>query len=109
MKIIFTVLVVTISISGCSRPTTDLKNQTLRMATEGVAPPFNFYQGQELTGFEVELAGEMAKRAGLKSEWQTLPFESLLLGLDRDHYDAVVASHAITEEREKAVDFLDPH
>ena len=34
----------------------------LRMATEGAFVPFNYYQGGELTGFEVELGNELAKK-----------------------------------------------
>src|SRR3954463_19617 len=81
----------------------------LTIATEGVAPPFNFYKGKELTGFEVEIANEIARRMGREPRWVTRKFESLLIGLQQDRYDLVAASHTITEERAKAVDFSAPH
>jgi polar amino acid transport system substrate-binding protein len=81
----------------------------LTIATEGVAPPFNFFQGKKLTGFEVEVGNEVAKRMGREPEWLTFRFESLLIGLGQGRYDVVVASHTITEERAKAVDFSNPH
>src|SRR5437870_2063227 len=81
----------------------------IKIATEGVAPPFNFYQGKVLTGFEVEIANEVAHRMGRKPEWLTFPFNSLLIGLGQERYDFTAASHTITEERAKAVDFSHPH
>src|SRR6185295_11452592 len=81
----------------------------LKIATEGVAPPFNFFQGKKLTGFEVEVANEVAKRMGRQPEWLTFRFDSLLIGLSQGRYDLVAASHTITAERAKAVDFSEPH
>lgn len=81
----------------------------INLATEANYPPFNFYKGKLLTGFEVELGEEIARRLGVKPKWTTVVFESLLLGLQRDRYDLVIASHGITAERLKAVDFSKPH
>ena len=39
----------------------------------------------------------------------TQPFDNLLIGLGQDRYDFVIASHGITPERLKAVDFTNPH
>lgn len=82
---------------------------TIKIATEGAYPPFNFYKGKVLTGFEVDLANAMAKQMGLKVEWIAQPFDSLLIGLAQNRYDFVIASHGITPERAKAVDFSNPH
>ncbi|WP_102126673.1 ABC transporter substrate-binding protein [Deinococcus planocerae] len=85
------------------------RSGTIRIATEGAFPPFNILKGKELTGFEVDLAGEMAKTMGLKVQWVTQPFDNLLIGLNQDRYDFVIASHGITPERARAVDFANPH
>ncbi|EYB67269.1 amino acid ABC transporter substrate-binding protein [Deinococcus phoenicis] len=81
----------------------------LRLATEGNYPPFNYYKNKTLTGFEVDLGNAIARQLGVKPVWTTVVFESLLLGLDRDRYDLVIASHGITPDRLKAVDFSTPH
>ncbi len=57
----------------------------------------------------MELGDAVAKQLGLKVEWITQPFDNLLIGLNQDRYDFVIASHGITPERAKAVDFSDPH
>lgn len=81
----------------------------LKAATEGAFRPFNYFEGTRLKGFEIELAGELAGRLGLGLDWKTLPFDSLLIGLSQDRYDLVAASHGVTAERERAVDFSIPH
>lgn len=82
---------------------------TIKIGTEGAFPPFNMFKGRELTGFEVELANQLAKQLGLKVEWISQPFDGLLLGLQQNRFDFVIASHGITPERSRAVDFSNPH
>jgi len=78
------------------------------IATEGAYPPFNYFQGSKLTGFEVELAEAMAKKMGLAVEWKALSFDALLAGLRQDRWDMVIASFGITADRSKAVTFTSP-
>lgn len=85
------------------------KSGTIKIATEGAFPPFNVLKGKELTGFEVELAEQLAKQLGLKVQWATQPFDNLLIGLKQDRYDFVIASHGITPKRAESVDFATPH
>lgn len=85
------------------------KSGTIVIATEGAFKPFNYFEGKKLTGFEVDLGEAIAKQMGLKVRWVTQPFDSLLIGLNQGRYDFVIASHGITPERQKAVDFSNPH
>ena len=85
------------------------KDGTIHLATEGYYAPFAFFEGKKLAGFEVELAELMAQKMGLKFDWKTVPFDSLLTGLSQDRWDLVISSHGITPEREKAVTFTQPH
>jgi len=99
-----------ISVAAYSATWTEIqKTKTLRLATEGVFPPFNYYKGSELTGFEVELGNVIARHLDTKPQWKVQLFESLLIGVNENHYDLVVASFAITPERSKAVEFSNPH
>lgn len=85
------------------------KDGRIVIATEGQFPPFNFMEGQTLTGFEVELAEALAQKMNLKVEWKRAPFDGLLDGLAQNRWDLVIASHGITEERARQVTFVDPH
>ncbi len=85
------------------------KSGVLQLATEGAFPPFNYYQGTKLVGFEIDVAEEIAKRLDLKIEWKALPFDALIAAVRQGRFDAAIASHGFTEERAKAVDFTTPH
>lgn len=103
-------LAVLLAVAADARPLADIqKSGKLLVATEGAFAPFNFYEGKKLTGFEVDVAEAVAKKMGLAVEWKTLGFDGLLTGLGQDRWDLVIASHGITEERAKAVDFMAPH
>jgi len=85
------------------------KDGKIIVATEGQFAPFNYFEGTKLTGFEVEVAELVVKKMGLKLEWKTLGFDALLTGLGQNRWDAVIASHGVTDERSKAVTFANPH
>lgn len=85
------------------------KSGTLVIASEGKFAPFNFVEAGKLTGFEIDVADAVAAKMGLKVEWKTMGFDGLLVGLQQDRWDMVIASHGITEERAKAVTFASPH
>lgn len=82
---------------------------TLLLATEGAFPPFNFYQGTKLSGYEVDVAEAVAKKLGLQIEWKSLAFDALISSVRQDRFDAAIASHGYTDERAKSVDFTSPH
>jgi polar amino acid transport system substrate-binding protein len=85
------------------------KDGKIIIATEGAYPPFNYFEGSKLSGFEIELGEAIMKKAGLKIEWKTLGFDALLNGLRQDRWDAVIDSIGITDERSKAVSFATPY
>ncbi len=75
------------------------------VATEGSYPPFNYYQGDKLTGFDVDLAEAIARKLGLKVEWKAARFDGLMSGLRQDRWDLVMASLGINDSRAKDVTF----
>jgi polar amino acid transport system substrate-binding protein len=85
------------------------KTGTIVVASEGAFPPFNFFKGPTLTGFEIDVAEALAKELGLSIEWRALSFDALLAGLRQDRWDMVIASFGVSDERSKAVTFTDPH
>ncbi len=82
---------------------------TIRIATNAEFRPFTFMEGNTMKGFEYELGNLIAKQMGVKAVWVNQPFDNLLIGLGSDRYDLVISSHGITPERQKAVDFTNPH
>ncbi|WP_119673801.1 ABC transporter substrate-binding protein [Deinococcus sp. RM] len=109
-NVVLTLAALTLLTTAQARTWAEIKQSgTIKIATEGAFPPFNVMKGKEPSGFEVELANALAKQLGLKVQWVIQPFDNLLIGLGQDRYDFVIASHGITPERQKAVDFTNPH
>lgn len=81
----------------------------LLAATEGAFAPFNYFQGEKLTGYEVDVGEAVAKKLGVAIEWKALAFDALIPAVQQGRYDFGIASHGITAERQKSVDFAHPH
>jgi polar amino acid transport system substrate-binding protein len=93
-----------------ARPLEDIrKSGTIVIASEGKFAPFNFVDAGKLTGFEIDVANAVAAKMGLKVEWKSMGFDGLLVGLQQDRWDMVIASHGVTDERAKVVTFANPH
>lgn len=82
---------------------------TIVAASEGAYPPFNYFHGSKLTGYEIDVMEAVAKKLGLQVEWRALAFDALIASIRQDRFDVAIASHGITEERQKSVDFTNPH
>lgn len=86
------------------------KSGELTIGTEGTYPPFTFHdQQQKLTGFDVEIAREVAKRLGLKAKFVETKWDGMIAGLDSKRYDMVANEVGITPERQKKYMFSDPY
>ena len=72
-------------------------------------PPFEFREGGELTGFDVELVEEIASRLGLEVEWVPTDFDTIFTQLAGGRFDMVASATTITEEREQIVNFSEPY
>ena len=71
--------------------------------------PFEWYQGQTLKGFDVELTEAIASELGLEVKWVKANFETIFTALDAGKFDMVAAASTILPEREKVVDFSEPY
>lgn len=72
-------------------------------------PPFEFREGGELTGFDVELVEEIASRLGLTANWVETPFDTIFTQLAAGRFDLVASATTITEERQQQVNFTSPY
>ncbi len=85
-------------------------SDTFVFANSGAYKPFSFDEGGEMVGFDVDIANEIAERIDRTPEMVSpVPFDTLIQGLRDGRYNALVASHGITEERKEQVDFSRPY
>jgi polar amino acid transport system substrate-binding protein len=83
---------------------------TVRLATEGAYPPYNFINDSgEIDGFERILGDELCKRAGLNCVWVANDWDSIIPNLQSANYDAIIAAMSITDERDAIIDFSIPY
>jgi polar amino acid transport system substrate-binding protein len=113
MKTLSKVVALTLALAAAraeARTFDEIKKEgKIVIASEGAFPPFNYFRGPTLTGFEIDVAEALAKKMGVGVEWRALSFDALLAGLRQDRWDMVIASFGITDERSKAVTFTNPH
>ncbi|CAN5904056.1 basic amino acid ABC transporter substrate-binding protein [soil metagenome] len=83
--------------------------EPITVASDIAYRPFEFTEGGEPVGFDIDLMNEIGKRANLKVEFQNVTFDGIIRGLDGGLYDAVISAMTITEERAQQVDFSDPY
>lgn len=86
-----------------------VKEGALTFAMTGQYPPLNFKKDGKLTGFDVEIGTEIAKRLGLEANPVTNPWETIIQGLKANKYDAIIGSMTATPERDKQIDFTEPY
>ncbi|HCA33871.1 MAG TPA: amino acid ABC transporter substrate-binding protein, partial [Lachnospiraceae bacterium] len=72
--------------------------------------PFSFHdENDDLVGYDVEVAQNVAKQLGVKAEITEAPWDGLLTGLSTGVYDVVVNGVDVTDERKTAFDFSDAY
>ncbi|MCP8937648.1 transporter substrate-binding domain-containing protein [Alsobacter sp. SYSU M60028] len=80
--------------------------RTVRIATEGAYPPFNFTDADnQLRGFEVDLGKALCARMKVECVFVQEDWDNLIRGLRRDRFDAIMASMEITDERRERIAF----
>ncbi|MEZ2718454.1 amino acid ABC transporter substrate-binding protein [Niallia circulans] len=83
---------------------------TLIVGTEGTYPPFTFHDNSgKLTGFDVEISQEVAKRLGVKAEFKETQWDAMFAGLDAKRFDMIANQVGINDERKAKYAFSDPY
>ncbi|NCS10958.1 MAG: ABC transporter permease subunit [Microcystis aeruginosa G11-04] len=80
-----------------------------RVATEATFPPFEFQQGGQLTGFDIDLMRAIGKEADLNIDFRNLPFDGIIPALQARTVEAAISGMTITSERAQAISFSRPY
>ncbi|WP_429843437.1 amino acid ABC transporter substrate-binding protein [Brevibacillus sp. FIR094] len=106
--------------SAAPAPTEEKKEQNLLekvkadgkilIGTEGTYAPFTFHdQSGKLTGYDVEVVTEVAKRIGVEPVFQETQWDAIFAGLDSKRFDVVANQVGIRPDREEKYDFSNPY
>ncbi|MGL5323180.1 MAG: transporter substrate-binding domain-containing protein [Aeromonas sp.] len=82
----------------------------LRIATDGTFPPYSTVNPDgSLAGFDVDIANALCAEMKMTCELRQYDFDGMIAGLKARKFDMIVASMAITEERQRQIAFSDKY
>ncbi|MBQ7677104.1 MAG: transporter substrate-binding domain-containing protein [Lachnospiraceae bacterium] len=84
-------------------------DETLVMATNATFPPYEYVEGNDYLGIDVEIAGEIADMLDMELEIQDVEFDSIIAGVQTGKYDMGMAGMTVTDERKQSVNFTDTY
>ena len=83
--------------------------RTVRIASEGARPPYNYLENDKLAGFEIDLGRDLCARMKVSCSFVAQDWDGLIPGLLARHYDAIMAAMEITSEARKDIAFTKPY
>lgn len=85
------------------------KAEKLTMATNAYFAPYEYYDGSDIVGIDVDIAKAIADKLGMELEVVDIEFDSIITGVQTGKYDMGMAGMTVTDERKQSVDFSDSY
>jgi arginine/lysine/histidine transporter system substrate-binding protein len=94
---VLTIVVIAIAIAAllilrATRPDEYMPTAVLRVGVDPSNPPFAFYEGDQLAGFEIELTRLLSEQLGLPVQFVALGFDGLYDAIKTDQVDVMLAT-----------------
>lgn len=83
-----------------------LETGTLQVGMEVSYPPFESWQGDQVVGFDADVAHALAQHLNTTVKFEDTKFTSLILGLQSKKFDTVISGMYVTPERLKQADAI---
>lgn len=90
-------------------PAPQVAGKTFTIGTDTTFAPFEFREGGDLKGIDMDLIRAIAKDQGFSVDIKSLGFDAALQALQSNQVDGVIAGMSITDERKKIFDFSHPY
>jgi polar amino acid transport system substrate-binding protein len=99
------------AISAASADTLDQVKHAgvIIIANGGAFPPFGYVENGKMVGFDIDLGNEIARRLGVKPQWEKIDFSGLLPALNSKRVDMLLTAMTWTPERAKRITFSTPY
>lgn len=104
LKLIMISAIIFIAIIGCEK-----ENKKLYVGTNAEFEPFEYREGGNIVGFDIELIGEISKLINKDIEVEDMAFDGLLPALQTKKIDLIIAGMTATEERKKFINFSESY
>jgi len=110
-------LVMVVGLSACSAKkestpvagASEAPKGTLVMATNAEFPPYEFREGDEIVGIDVEISRAIAEDLGMELKIEDMKFDSIIPAVISGKADFGAAGMTVTEDRLKNVNFSEPY
>ena len=83
----------------------DRSNGTLVVATNAEFPPYEFMDGDNIVGLDMEMAQAVCDILGMELKIENMAFDSILAAIESGKADVGIAAMTATDERRQSVDF----
>lgn len=95
--------------SSSSGEKEDEGKDTLVMATNAEFPPYEYYEGEEVVGIDVDIAAAIAEEMGMELEVEDMAFDSIIPAVTSGKADIGAAGMTVTPDREQQVNFTETY
>ena len=86
-----------------------LEKGKLVVATDAAWPPFEYMEGENVVGVDLDIAKDIADGLGVELEVINVSFDSLSMYLENGEADLALAAITVTEDRAEAMEFSEPY
>lgn len=88
-------------------PKAENPTNELIVGATGIVPPYTFYKGDELCGYDAELAERLAKKYNANLTYKVYDYDGIVAALATNDIDIACANLNITKERAESIDYSD--
>lgn len=88
---------------------TTVEDGVLTMATNAYFPPYEYYEGEDVVGIDVEIAQAIADKLGLTLKVEDMEFDSIITAVQGGKADMGLAGMTVTPDRQENVNFSDSY
>ena len=81
----------------------------LTMVTNAEFPPYEYHEGNDIKGIDVEICRAVAEKLGLELQIEDVAFDSIIPEVASGKADLAAAGMTVTEDRKQNMDFSDTY
>lgn len=85
------------------------KKEVLVMATNAEFPPYEYYEGKDIVGIDVEISQAIAEELGMELEIEDMAFDSIVGAVAGGKADFGAAGMTVDPDRAEQVNFTDTY
>lgn len=96
-----------LALVGCNKKAAD--DNKLVVATSADFPPYEYVEGGEFVGIDMDIARAIADKLGMELEIQNVDFDSVIAGVTTGKYQMGMSGITANDERRQNVNFTDSY